>query len=111
MQYLVDVFSLLDKTLLHEMMHGRIAWTEFRKVKKIFKNKEEKVTFEGLDDVIDPSFWGLGLPAYGWKRAMSLAKKGQDLRQPKAPDNNAETLALFASGKYSPALSACSWLI
>lgn len=46
-----------------------------------------------------------------WIRATNLAKKGQDLRQPKVSDKNAETLALFASGKDSPALSNLSWLI
>ncbi|KAH7413560.1 hypothetical protein DE146DRAFT_203 [Phaeosphaeria sp. MPI-PUGE-AT-0046c] len=83
----IDVFSLLDKVLLHEMTHGR----------SIFTTKWDKKVKEGLMDVTDPSFLGFGLPAYGWKRAVSLAKKGEDLGKRRAADNNAETIALFAS--------------
>lgn len=89
------------------MMHGRIIYTNYWKPQET--NPDKKKLQQGLTDVTDPSFWGLGLPAYGWKRALSLAKKGEDLGKRKAADNNAETLALFASGKHSPCASV--WLI
>ena len=39
--------------------------------------------------------------SHGWKRALMLAKDGDESGRSKenAPDNNADTIALFASGK------------
>lgn len=93
----LDAFSLLDKVLLHEMTHARAAYK--------YTNPANQAVQMGLDDVENPE--GLNrflpsfiskIPAYGWKAAMSLARKGQDLGGLKAPDNNADTIALFGSG-------------
>jgi hypothetical protein len=91
-----DAFSLLDKVLLHEMTHARSAYVDI--------DEDDQVIQEGLDDVPNPagfnrllpSIWKI--PAYGWNAAMTLARQGQDLGGLKAPDNNADTIALFGSG-------------
>ncbi|CAN9244307.1 unnamed protein product [Alternaria alternata] len=89
----IDAFNLLDKVLLHEMTHGRGAYAEYN---------DGMVEVEGLADV--PSTTRLlGLftsPAYGWKAALRLAREGDDLGGEAAPDNNADTIALFASGSW-----------
>lgn len=88
----LDAFSLLDKVLLHEMTHARGAYIEY---------KDGDIEAEGLIDVTSPERL-LGIwkwPAYGWKGATALARQGDDLGEYAAPDNNADTIALFASGK------------
>jgi len=86
----LDVFSLLDKVLLHEMTHGRMAFTTADTA------REEQW---GLDDVRTPGFSIIPIPAYGWTRAMKLARKGEDLGREKAADHNSDSLALFGSGE------------
>ena len=90
---LVDAFSLLDKVLLHEMTHGRAAYT----------GDEFMSSQEGLIDVSNPNFFlrWINWAAYGWNGAMQLARKGDNLGGKTAPDNNADTIALFASGMLS----------
>ncbi|KAH7071450.1 hypothetical protein BKA63DRAFT_73050 [Paraphoma chrysanthemicola] len=89
----IDSFSLLDKVLLHEMTHGRSAYMMF--------DEDEDMWREGLIDAIDRTGWfGLGIlgaPSYGWKHCVSLARRGEPLGGENAPDNNADTLALFGS--------------
>ena len=41
--------------------------------------------------------------AYGWKGAMKIAREGAELGGENAPDNNADTIALFAIGMSPPA--------
>ncbi|KAI4714120.1 hypothetical protein J4E89_001570 [Alternaria sp. Ai002NY15] len=87
----IDAFSLLDKVLLHEMTHARGAYIEY---------KDGEIEAEGLIDVTSPERL-LGIwkwPAYGWKGTTALARQGDDLGEYAAPDNNADTIALFASG-------------
>jgi hypothetical protein len=86
----LDAFSLLDKVLLHEMTHARGA----------FEGSYKGEPIEGLKDVPSPNGllslfqWG----AYGWKGAIQIARKGDDLGGKNAADNNADTIALFGSG-------------
>ncbi|QRD07406.1 hypothetical protein JI435_132000 [Parastagonospora nodorum SN15] len=100
----IDAFSLLDKVLLHEMTHGRSVWEE----QKFINNEWEN--FEGTLDVTVPGttlvpflpFFSTPRPAYGWKWAGDLARKGPDTTglhgwDPKAPDHNADSIALFGS--------------
>ncbi|KAF1848131.1 uncharacterized protein K460DRAFT_333868 [Cucurbitaria berberidis CBS 394.84] len=89
----IDAFSLLDKVLLHEMTHGRGAYTN---TNTDVENVEGQV---GLADVSSPNgFLALfGWAAYGWKAAMELARKGDNLGGENAPDNNADTIALLGS--------------
>jgi hypothetical protein len=58
----------------------------------------------GLDDVKDSDAGLRFLPAYGWKRAVQLARKGDSVgtQSFRAPDHNSDTLALFGSGKQKP---------
>jgi hypothetical protein len=64
----------------------------------------------GLEDVIAPrGYLGLNIipaVAYGWSKTKSLAKKGGRLGEVNGPDNNADTLALFASSTYYPIANA-----
>ena len=78
------------------MTHARAVFESF--------DSTGEVSQEGILDVGDPNSWlpfiGISpLPAYGWTRAMGLARKGDELGGPKAPDNNADTLALIGAGK------------
>ncbi|KAF2280450.1 uncharacterized protein EI97DRAFT_455340 [Westerdykella ornata] len=77
----IDVYNVLDKVLLHELTH---TWMGGE-----------------LDDVKVKKFGIIPRPAYGWARCKELAKTGSlvDNYFEDAPDNNAETVALFASGE------------
>jgi hypothetical protein len=74
------------------MTHARGAYTEY---------KDDIVETEGLEDVPSPVrlLHLFKSAAYGWKGALDLARQGDDLGGKAAPDNNADTVALFASGK------------
>jgi hypothetical protein len=80
------------------MTHARSAYERL--------NTDGDVVQEGLLDVPNPAGFNRLLPniwkipAYGWNAAMTLARKGEDLGGSKAPDNNADTLALFGSGEW-----------
>ncbi|KAF2826893.1 hypothetical protein CC86DRAFT_381954 [Ophiobolus disseminans] len=93
----IDSFNLLDKVLLHEMTHGRAAYSKF---------DTEDDPVEGLKDVLLPGgYTGMNIinaPAFGWAMARKLAEKGGPLRKATGADNNADTLALFGSSTYSP---------
>jgi hypothetical protein len=93
---MTDTFNLLDKVLLHEMTHGHSVYT------KLGEGAEEDQM--GLVDVDAPGgYLGLNIipaAAYGWSKTTTLAKKGGRLGEINGPDNNADTLALFASSTY-----------
>ncbi|KAH7079688.1 hypothetical protein FB567DRAFT_552087 [Paraphoma chrysanthemicola] len=93
----IDAFSLLDKVLLHEMTHGRAIFRASVTDRKTGKVEHQ----DGLIDASAMSGWlSLGLfewSAYGWKLARALAMRGDPLGYKEAPDNNSDTIALFAS--------------
>lgn len=90
----LDAFSLLDKVLLHEMTHGRTAFS--------LQDTSQHVLQEGLIDVSALkgffSLPGLSWASYGWKLATLLSRTGDPLGRDNAPDNNSDTVALFGSG-------------
>lgn len=79
------------------MTHGRAANPHW-------DDNGERIQL-GLKDVLTPGgYTGLNwvkAPAYGWNKAKALAAKGDRLGGPIAPDNNADTLALFASSRFA----------
>ncbi|CAO2647427.1 Nn.00g083490.m01.CDS01 [Neocucurbitaria sp. VM-36] len=89
----IDAFSLLDKVLLHEMTHGRTAYT--------LLDDEQNLIQEGLIDVPALkgffSLPGISWASYGWKLATLLTRTGDPLGGENAPDNNSDTVALFGS--------------
>lgn len=74
----IDVASLLDKVILHELSHTRIGG-------------------EALD-VDGPSFKDV---RYGWNRCRKLAQEGSDDRNRQA-QVNADSIALCGSGMLVP---------
>ncbi|KAF2006484.1 hypothetical protein P154DRAFT_569877 [Amniculicola lignicola CBS 123094] len=108
----IDAESLLDKVLLHEMTHGWIAYNW------VWTALGDTETTYGVVDVPSTGKFGLipilgRLPSYGWKLCRSLAQNGQAVvgqtnANYGAPDNNADTLALFASGMYNSKSSVSS---
>jgi hypothetical protein len=78
------------------MTHGRSAYVNY--------DADDNVDSVGLEDVIAPGgYLGLNIipaVAYGWSKTTTLAKKGGHPGQDDGPDNNADTLALFASSTY-----------
>ncbi|KAF1918941.1 hypothetical protein BDU57DRAFT_592946 [Ampelomyces quisqualis] len=93
----IDAFNLLDKVLLHEMMHGRAAW-------KTYDDHRDLIEV-GLNDVeLKSGYFGLHMVkavAYGWSKATKLASESKVMGSPESPDANADSLALFGSSKYS----------
>lgn len=73
------------------MTHARGAYSEL---------DDDGTDVEGLKDVASPNFFAsmLDWPSYGWEGAVRLARNGQDLGEENAPDNNADTIALFGVG-------------
>lgn len=88
---LLDVFSLLDEVLLHEMTHAQSTFKRW--------GRDDKIEQEGLADVGTPGIVNL-IPAYGWTRLRKLALAGGDLGTSTAADNNAETVAVLGNGKF-----------
>jgi hypothetical protein len=78
------------------MTHGRSAYVNY--------DADDNVDSVGLEDVIAPGgYLGLNIipaVAYGWSKTTTLAKKGGHPGEDDGPDNNADTLALFASSTY-----------
>lgn len=77
-----DLSNLLAVTLIHEMTHTRGAG-QLNDVKGAWDSAGTR--------------W---IPAYGWTLIKELAKKKPyvDTGSPRAPDNNADSVALFALG-------------
>jgi hypothetical protein len=76
------------------MTHGRAIWNT--------RDGTTDPSQRGLKDVpAVGGFFGLDWPAYGWKMAKALAEGGDALRGDRAPDNNADTIALFGSGTFT----------
>lgn len=92
-----DAFSLLDKVLLHEMTHGRSAYT--------LEDSQGRLLQEGLKDVLAPrsgaGFFSYQSAAYGWSKAGAMARQAPPSTavSEQVPDNNADSLALFGSSK------------
>lgn len=74
----IDVTSLLDKVILHELSHTRVGG-------------------EALD-VDGPSFTSV---RYGWNRCRKLAQEGSDDRE-RQGQVNADSIALCGSGMLVP---------
>jgi hypothetical protein len=74
------------------MTHARGAFSDI---------DDNGVEIDGLKDVASPNLFAalLNWAAYGWEGATKLARKGEDLGGENAPDNNADTIALFGSGR------------
>jgi hypothetical protein len=75
------------------MTHARGAFREWQGSELV----------EGLRDVPSANVFLslINWAAYGWKGAIKLARSGGDLGSKNAPDNNADTIALFGSGMQS----------
>lgn len=100
---MTDAFSLLDKVLLHEMTHGRSAYT-------LVDSKGYTIK-EGLIDVLAPrsgaGFFSHQSAAYGWNKAVAMARQAPPSTSvsEQVPENNADSLALFGSSKSRQAYS------
>jgi hypothetical protein len=70
----IDIESVLDKLILHEMQHTKVA-----------------------NLAVDMDESSVKKIKYGWKRCRALAKEG-DISQLRRPDTNADSIALAGFG-------------
>lgn len=107
----IDAFTLLDLTMLHELTHTR-AGGEKDDVSSLIVSHVHHLNFR---QVVVPSASSRGKEkdkdGYGWKTCRKLAETGighhNESGSPRGPMDNADSIALFASGECIHGLHGC----